>query len=735
MSTTPNRRSPSPAHPAVGAQPPAEDLRHSASPAHMITAPYAAVDPSLPMASVPPAESPAPQVTGTPTGPIEDAVPSHNASVATDDEDRLFAEMQREAEDGDAPAASCGSQEDAEGKGAADLTGDLVAPPDRTYRNLFVSRLPLRVHHADLSQLFAPFKARTATIMTDAKTGKSKGFGFVLFDTEADGIIAHKALNKTRVTMNGVSLVLRTLPSKHDAGKGIQVGPVLYVRNVPAVATREEVEAMLESFGSVIFCAMREEPDGLPVWVILVEYDCQQCADNALSHLRHNTTLYPRQRPPVIAKYAKAMDRRRHPHKLDAIPCPFGNSPGGLPRVPAPPQPRHASLGIPYSAQPGALPPVYGAASAGTYMYANQVPMQQFQQQHHQAYSTESLGAFPAVASPYAGFPQQQHQQQFASPAAMPSAPMGGYALHQQHQQQQQQQGMRFPAIYGMEQQGMQQQLGVPLSASASAPFQQTPQHANVAQPPMLHHQQQHHQQPQQQFAGAMGTPNNLGMLQSVYSQSPSYSPAAAAASPSMGAQASMMGYGAQTPYGMHASANASPANINAMPMPSPAAPYGNFLMNTIPNPQQPPQVQAQVPMQQQQQQHNFGATPSYSAATPSAANSINPPLAPATGFAGNAPVNYDFGAPAPSSLLLTPANGHHAVPFNQPPQLQQQQQQQGSVYAPRQPQHGFGLAMQQMQPALAMDVNGRAAAMAFPPPAFQQQPHKPFEGGAHYGN
>eukprot|EP00742_Colponemidia_sp_Colp-10_P017958 GILJ01020698.1.p1 GENE.GILJ01020698.1~~GILJ01020698.1.p1 ORF type:complete len:641 (-),score=92.72 GILJ01020698.1:174-1820(-) len=125
-----------------------------------------------------------------------------------------------------------------------------------------------------------------------------------------------------QVTVRKISFIIRAFPSKHDANQSVEVSPVLYVRNVPKAVPKVEVEKMLESLGSVVFCAMREEPDGLPVWVVLVEYDCQQCADNALSHLRINTSLYPNHRA-VIAKYAKPMDRKRHDPKPDAVPCPF----------------------------------------------------------------------------------------------------------------------------------------------------------------------------------------------------------------------------------------------------------------------------------------------------------------------------------------------------------------------------------------------------------------------------
>ena len=251
-----------------------------------------------------------------------------------------------------------------------------------TYQNLFITKLHRNIKDQDLLALFAPFGGKSATVMLDAKTGRSKGFGFVLFDTEAEGRRAHEAMHQKQITVAGCTAQLSIFPSKHDAKNAIDPSPSLYVRNVPVTASREEVERMLEQFGSVAFCAMREEPDGLPVWVILVEYDCQQCADNALSHLRHNTTLYPGGPLPVIAKYAKAMDRKRsltsRKRQNASKNCPFRSqrfATNGSPAGPLSPNTAMPVTNVPSNVAmmgPGGSSPAGGIVGAGaSYAGAN----------------------------------------------------------------------------------------------------------------------------------------------------------------------------------------------------------------------------------------------------------------------------------------------------------------------------------------------------------------------------
>ncbi len=53
-------------------------------------------------------------------------------------------------------------------------------------KKLYVGNLPWRTNDAELSELFAKFGAvRSATVITDRETGRSRGFGFVEMDDAA----------------------------------------------------------------------------------------------------------------------------------------------------------------------------------------------------------------------------------------------------------------------------------------------------------------------------------------------------------------------------------------------------------------------------------------------------------------------------------------------------------------------------------------------------------------------
>lgn len=61
---------------------------------------------------------------------------------------------------------------------------------------LYVGNLPYSTADADLSELFAGFgTVVSASVITDRDSGRSKGFGFVEFETDEEAKAAIEALN------------------------------------------------------------------------------------------------------------------------------------------------------------------------------------------------------------------------------------------------------------------------------------------------------------------------------------------------------------------------------------------------------------------------------------------------------------------------------------------------------------------------------------------------------------
>ncbi|MCS7053376.1 MAG: RNA-binding protein [Ignavibacterium sp.] len=65
---------------------------------------------------------------------------------------------------------------------------------------LFIGSLPWSVNDAELKTLFEPYgNVQSAKVITDKQTRRSKGYGFVEFETAAEASAAINALNDTEV--------------------------------------------------------------------------------------------------------------------------------------------------------------------------------------------------------------------------------------------------------------------------------------------------------------------------------------------------------------------------------------------------------------------------------------------------------------------------------------------------------------------------------------------------------
>ncbi|KAG5498714.1 hypothetical protein JKF63_03002 [Porcisia hertigi] len=188
-------------------------------------------------------------------------------------------------------------------------------------QNLFVAKLPRNLTDADLEQIFVEYNPTSAKVMLDTTTGKSKGFGFVLFGSEEAGRRAYENLNKTHVALHGHNFNLCIFPSKHDGKMATEESNALYVRNIPLKLSQLEVEQFLRRFGLLTYCAMREDNFGGNVWVVYAEFDTVESAKSALTSL-HGNRSYFNTSVAILAKYADSeeakRERRRRREQLQA---------------------------------------------------------------------------------------------------------------------------------------------------------------------------------------------------------------------------------------------------------------------------------------------------------------------------------------------------------------------------------------------------------------------------------
>ena len=183
-----------------------------------------------------------------------------------------------------------------------------------SYKNLFVTKFPRAVTDADLLAVFEKYNPISCKVMLDAQTGRSKGFGFVLFETAEAGEQAFTALNTKMAHHGRQTYPLCMYPSKHNGSTAATESTCLYVRNIPNSVSQDDVKMLLETFGTVAFFATRRDHLGCPVWVVFVEYDCLECSRKALAGL-HGSRMYAGTvSAPILAKYADtkeaAQDRR-----------------------------------------------------------------------------------------------------------------------------------------------------------------------------------------------------------------------------------------------------------------------------------------------------------------------------------------------------------------------------------------------------------------------------------------
>lgn len=85
-------------------------------------------------------------------------------------------------------------------------------------KKLFVGGIPWATTSDDLQQLFSAHgTVATATVITDKMTGRSRGFGFVEFENDAEADAAEAALNNSQ--FGGRTLVVKEARPMEDRPK------------------------------------------------------------------------------------------------------------------------------------------------------------------------------------------------------------------------------------------------------------------------------------------------------------------------------------------------------------------------------------------------------------------------------------------------------------------------------------------------------------------------------------
>lgn len=99
---------------------------------------------------------------------------------------------------------------------------------------LAVFNLSIYTTESELYDVFSKFgPLKRATVVLDAKTGRSRGFGFVYFDSIEDAKVAHAQANGIEIGDRRVRVDYSATDKPHDPTPGVYYGKVSYSKGGP----------------------------------------------------------------------------------------------------------------------------------------------------------------------------------------------------------------------------------------------------------------------------------------------------------------------------------------------------------------------------------------------------------------------------------------------------------------------------------------------------------------------
>lgn len=177
--------------------------------------------------------------------------------------------------------------------------------------NLLITQLPRDLTDVDLMKIFEKYHPKSAKMMLDTSSGKSKGFGFVLFPSRESGFQAYQEMNQKIVDYEEKTFPLVIYPSKHDGNIANEPNRALFIRNIPISVPQEEVLDFLVQFGRVTKYTLRSvKQKNSMVWAVFAEYSTIEEAKNALS-LIHGSMKYFGTDIALLAKFADTEDAKK----------------------------------------------------------------------------------------------------------------------------------------------------------------------------------------------------------------------------------------------------------------------------------------------------------------------------------------------------------------------------------------------------------------------------------------
>ncbi|KAH0680037.1 hypothetical protein KY285_021045 [Solanum tuberosum] len=285
------------------------------------------------------------------------------------------------------------------------------------FTNVYVKNLPESTSDEDLKKLFEKYGSITSALVMTDSSGKSRGFGFVNFETWNAAASAVEELNGH--SLNDKVLYVGKAQKKSEREADLRVkfeqerasrfeklkGANLYLKNLDDSVNDENLKELFVQYGTITSCKVMRDAKGSSKGSGFVAFSTPEEATRALNEM--NGKLIGRK--PLFVAVAQRKDERRvwlQTHFARMRPTglmtpPPGGMPGyhtGAPRL-APPQvyfsqgvaTQAAGFGFQQQFMPGLRPGV------GPNFF---LP---YQFQHHQ-------GQHGRIGGRRGGYPQQQHQ-------------------------------------------------------------------------------------------------------------------------------------------------------------------------------------------------------------------------------------------------------------------------------------------------------------------------------------
>jgi len=201
----------------------------------------------------------------------------------------------------------------------------LLGEPMVDRSNLIVNYLTPEMNSTMLEELFSPYGTIVSSkVVVHQPSGFSKGYGFVKFLTESEGIAAQKAMHKYRIGSKTLKVSFARVEgekTKHHTN--------LFISNLDPKLDAEDLERHFKSCGYVVDCKVLKDSNGVSKQFAFVRYGNSNSAQQAL--YRFNGKQLDGTDRPIsvrIAKTPRAPSGRDSPSS-----CSSFKFPGTPPRV------------------------------------------------------------------------------------------------------------------------------------------------------------------------------------------------------------------------------------------------------------------------------------------------------------------------------------------------------------------------------------------------------------------